>query len=117
MQLRTARLCLDCEEIHEAQECPVCLSEAFVYLMRWVPVEERRTRRLPSATKVIPETKVMPEKTGVGRWVQRGVVGLAVMAASRWLLQATPPNGPSAAKPQGDRTAPAKPPGDRADGR
>jgi len=77
MRLDDARLCLDCEEIHEAQECPVCLSEAFVYLMRWVPVEERRTRRLPSATKVVPEKK------GVGRWVQRGVVGLAVMAASR----------------------------------
>lgn len=81
MQLRTARLCLDCEEIHEAQECPVCLSEAFVYLTRWVPAEERRTRRLPSATNVTPE------KSGVTRWVQRGVVGLAVMAASRWLLQ------------------------------
>jgi hypothetical protein len=113
MQLRTARLCLDCEEIHEAQECPVCLSEAFVYLMRWVPVEERRTRRLPSATKV------MPEKTGVGRWVQRGVMGLAVMAASRWLLQATPSNGPSAAKPHGgaDPTGPAKSPVERAEGR
>ena len=113
MQLRTARLCLDCEEIHEAQECPVCLSEAFVYLMRWVPVEERRTRRLPSATKVVPE------KTGVSRWVQRGVVGLAVMAASRWLLQATPSNGPSAAKRQGgaDRSGPAKSPVERADRR
>jgi hypothetical protein len=76
-------------------------------------VEERRTRRLPSATKVVPE------KTGVSRWVQRGVVGLAVMAASRWLLQATPPNGPSAAKPQGgaDRTGPAKSPAERADRR
>jgi hypothetical protein len=87
MQLRTARLCLDCEEIHEAQECPICLSEAFVYLTRWVPVEERRTRRLPAATNVTPE------KPRVGRWVQRGVMGLAVMAASRWLLQVKPPSG------------------------
>jgi hypothetical protein len=78
MQLRAARLCLDCEEIHEAQECPVCLSEAFVYLIRWVPVEERRTRRLPSAIKVTPEPR------GAARWVRRGVVGLAVLAASRW---------------------------------
>jgi hypothetical protein len=72
----------------------VCLSEAFVYLTRWVPVEERRTRRLPSATNVIPE------KTGVGRWVQRGVMGLAVMAASRWLLQAKS-SGDAASDPRG----------------
>ena len=53
MQLRTARLCLDCEEVHEAQECPVCLSEAFVYMTRWMPAEKRRrTRRFPSATNV-----------------------------------------------------------------
>ena len=71
----------------------MCLSEAFVYLTRWVPVEERRTRRLPSATNVIPE------KTGVGRWVQRGVMGLAVMAASRWLLQAKS-SAESASDPQ-----------------
>jgi len=32
MQLRTARLCLDCEELHQDQQCPNCASEAFVYL-------------------------------------------------------------------------------------
>jgi hypothetical protein len=83
MQLRSARLCLDCEEIHDAQECPVCLSEAFVYLTRWVPVEERRTHRLPSAIKVTPEPG------GAARWVRRGVVGLAVLAASRWMWQSS----------------------------
>ena len=99
MQLRTARLCLDCEEIHADQQCPVCLSEAFTYLTRWVPVEERRTRRLPSAVKVTPEAR------GSGRWVRRGVFGLAVLAAaSRWLMQ---PGGdgqssPSDAHPKKD---------------
>ena len=78
VQLRTARLCLDCEEIHADQQCPVCSSEAFGYVTRWVPADERRVRRLPSATKVTPE------KTTIARWVQRGVVGLAVVAASRW---------------------------------
>ena len=78
MQLRTARLCLDCEEIHEQQECPVCLSEAFVYLTRWVPAEERRTRRLPSATNV------KPERSATSHWLRRGALGLAGVAASRW---------------------------------
>ena len=44
MQLRTARLCLDCEEVHDEYRCPVCASEAFTYLTRWVPAPERRTR-------------------------------------------------------------------------
>ena len=87
MQLRTARLCLDCEEIHEQQECPVCLSEAFVYLTRWVPAEERRAhRRLPSATKVTPATTSMPSNGS--RWLRRGALGLALVAASRWWWEA-----------------------------
>jgi len=86
MQLRTARLCLDCEEIHEQQECPVCLSEAFVYLTRWVPAEERRAhRRPPSATKVTPVT---PEPSNGSRWLRRGAFGLALVAASRWWWEA-----------------------------
>ena len=82
MQLRTARLCLDCEEVHENQECPICLSEAGVYLTRWIPPEERRTRRFPSAIKVTPVAR------DSARWVKRGVFGLAVLAASRWLWKA-----------------------------
>ena len=37
MKLTTARLCLNCDEVHDAQACPVCVSETFVYLTRWVP--------------------------------------------------------------------------------
>jgi hypothetical protein len=44
MQLRTARLCLDCEEIHAEYRCPVCASEAFTYITRWVPAPERRSQ-------------------------------------------------------------------------
>ena len=36
MRLDEARLCLDCEEIHDNQECPSCGSEAFAFLTRWV---------------------------------------------------------------------------------
>jgi hypothetical protein len=52
MQLRNARVCLDCEELHEDQRCPVCASESFAFLARWVPSSERRTKtRPPSAQK------------------------------------------------------------------
>ena len=44
MQLRTARLCLDCEEVHDEGQCPVCASETFTYLSRWIPSDERRRR-------------------------------------------------------------------------
>src|SRR3977135_4369211 len=71
MQLRTARLCLDCEEVHENQECPICLSEAGVYLTRWIPPEERRARRLPAAVKVTPGARPP------ARWVKRGAFGRA----------------------------------------
>ena len=48
MQLKIARLCLDCDEVHQSEHCPVCASEAFGYLTRWVPSPERRMR--PRAT-------------------------------------------------------------------
>jgi hypothetical protein len=94
MQLRSARLCLDCEEIHEEQQCPVCASEMFAFLTRWVPVENRRIRRWPTATNVTPE------KSGVARWAQRSAIGLGLLAAGRWLWQSSRPAQPSEAKNQ-----------------
>ena len=38
MRLDHARLCLDCEEIHEESECPACGSEAFAFLTRWIKI-------------------------------------------------------------------------------
>lgn len=48
MQLRVARLCLDCEEVHDEYRCPACASDAFSYLTRWVPVPEGRQRPRPT---------------------------------------------------------------------
>ena len=81
MQLRTARLCLDCEEIHEAQHCPVCASESFVFLSRWIPVEERRSRRRRPVVRA--------EKSHAAAWAQRGLIGVAAFAVSRWLWQSS----------------------------
>ena len=98
MQLRSARLCLDCEELHEEPQCPVCASEAFVYVTRWIPVDPRRTRK-----RTVPRP-APPAR--VSSFVKGGAVGLAVLATARWLLRdskgAAPeptadPAGPSAA--------------------
>ena len=45
MQLRVARLCLDCEELHVADVCPVCASGRYAYVSPWLPSEERRKWR------------------------------------------------------------------------
>lgn len=51
MQLNTARLCLDCEEVHDALQCPVCASETFAYITRWVPSPDRSRRRRPTTSE------------------------------------------------------------------
>jgi hypothetical protein len=81
MQLRVARLCLDCEELHDAQQCPVCASESFAYLTRWIPVDERRHER-----RTRPVRPVEPPPPP-GRWVRRGAIGaaaVALLAAGQW---------------------------------
>jgi hypothetical protein len=58
----------------------------FAFLTRWVPAEERRSRRRPPVSEKAPEKS---GKSGTTRWVQRGAAGLAIVAASRWLLEAS----------------------------
>ena len=58
MHLQEARLCLDCEELHTDDTCPRCASDAFAFVTRWIPANERRvrTRRPPSAAPMPPVT-------------------------------------------------------------
>ena len=60
MQLTTARLCLNCDEVHDAQACPVCVSETFVYLTRWVPRSQADVRRVarPAAAETVAQRTV-----------------------------------------------------------
>ena len=64
MQLRAARLCLDCEELHVADVCPICASERFAFLSTWLPSEERRKwrRGRPPAQELAPQ--------GVRAWLR-----------------------------------------------
>src|SRR5688572_247877 len=87
MQLRGTRLCLDCEELHRADRCPVCASDAFAYLTRWVTVEERRAKHRGAA----PPTPAAPTPPGVSRWIARGTAGLVLVAAGRWFFKSARP--------------------------
>lgn len=93
MQLRHARLCLNCEEVHAASHCPVCASESFAYVSRWVPPGERRqTSRAPGAGPQAPPATGAVDRPGRNmRWVKRGAAGVAVLALSRMAWQLSRP--------------------------
>jgi hypothetical protein len=104
MQLRNARLCLDCEEVHDDQHCPVCASESFAFITRWVPSPSADA---PQAA--VPPARVQPRErpaptpgtsretvntyrqllTGQAppsnwRFVKRGALGLAIFGLAGW---------------------------------
>ena len=68
MQLRVARLCLDCEELHVSDSCPICASERYAFLSKWLPSEERRRWRRPPQTAASSAT---PARRTFGRLVAR----------------------------------------------
>ena len=88
MQLRTARLCLDCEEVHDAQHCPVCASETFTFITRWVPAPDRRRSTRPATTpeadvyRQLVRGEAAPSKGA--RLVRQGVMGLTALGLLGW---------------------------------
>ena len=93
MQLRNARLCLDCEEVHDSQQCPLCASEVFVFITRWVPAPERRQKPrsaepppAPDALDTYREMLKPDTSNGAGwRFVKRGALGLALFGVAGWM--------------------------------
>jgi hypothetical protein len=103
MRLDDARLCLDCEEIHQEQECPGCGSEAFAFLTRWIQSTRPARPTRPSSTPKAPDAARgsgpsreyldtwrqivdgTPDDTGRGKKiVTRGLLGLAAMGLAGW---------------------------------
>jgi len=96
MKLDVARLCLDCEDVHEQPHCPSCGSEAFAFLTRWIQPatelrpEDRRSRPRPPQPAV-PSEQVeayrqlldgeRPRRTGL---MTKGMLGLAAFSLAGW---------------------------------
>ena len=78
MQLRMARLCLDCEEVHDEYRCPICASDHFTYMSRWVPVPERREPAAAAPPRPSPEAEVY-------RQIVRGPRRPSAGVRKRWL--------------------------------
>ena len=89
MQLRVARLCLDCEDVHDGQQCPVCASETFVYLTRWVPAPERRTNPRANAEpeRTPQRPPAGPSATSKKKLVGYGVLGVGLVGLAEWFLR------------------------------
>ena len=91
MQLRVARLCLDCEEIHAARTCPRCTSETFALISRWVPAPERRARPRPDTTDADTYRELLAEseeQTGSRKWIKGGAVAATIgLGLGSWLLR------------------------------
>lgn len=87
MQLRVARLCLDCEEIHDGQTCPVCASESFAFISRWVPAPERRHRPRPIVSPDADTyTQIMhPRARSVREEIVRSAMGVVAVTVAGWL--------------------------------
>jgi hypothetical protein len=90
MQLHNARLCLDCNEIHDTQQCPACGSEAFAFMTRWIPAPERRTQRRPAPSTeaevyrelLTPRAEPQPRRG----WVfTKGAFSVGLLAAAGWI--------------------------------
>jgi hypothetical protein len=101
MQLRTARLCLDCEEVYDAMVCPSCASETFTYITRWIPAPERRHRPRPTTS---PEAEMFrglvgkdaaasppsSQPQGGRRLLKGGAIGLTALGLAGWFLRKKP---------------------------
>ncbi len=106
MQLRTARLCLDCEEVHDAQVCPVCASETFAFLSRWVPAPAAARRRPkpqpPEQADVYRQLieEASAPSTRRGGLLKKGLIGLTAVGVVGWLWGSR--QAPGAANRKGD---------------
>jgi hypothetical protein len=89
MRLSTARLCLDCEEIHEDQVCPICASERFGFISRWVPSPEPRKAPTQSSPKVEIYKELLreerPNNSSRIRILRQSLIGLTAVGLFGWL--------------------------------
>ena len=106
MRLMNARLCLDCEEVHDEQHCPICSSESFAFLTRWVTPSDRPrppsthaardpARRIRSerreqvdAYRQILNPAPAAAETRAARG--HGALGLALLGVARMVWRAAP---------------------------
>lgn len=87
MPLEKARICLECDTIHDLQTCPECGSASFFYLANWVK-PARPPRPEPPPPAAAPPAKKR-------HWIRNVLIaGASVLAAYQFLFK------PSRKKPE-----------------
>jgi hypothetical protein len=130
MQLVNARLCLDCEEVHDQQHCPICSSESFAFMTRWVspsdsvvaestparsgrPADQvdrrqqlERREQVDAYKQILNPTALQPRR---GRMVAGGALGLALLGVARMIWRAAPNPRPETIAPRSEPTTRFRP--------
>src|SRR4051794_13587159 len=120
MQLHAARLCFNCEEVHDQAVCPACGSDSFAYLSRWIPAADRpaRVRERPSRETVDTYRQLLEgahDASGKSRWMKRGIVGLAAISMAGWAWRRSAATGGDATSSTPSGGAPDRPENGRRD--
>jgi len=107
MHLSVARLCLDCQEIHDQDRCPVCTSEAFGFMTRWLKVDEGQSQKAIAPQRATQSSKIETyrqilqppaRRSKTGRWLRNGGLAFAVGYLARWGWQVASQRSPSPAR-------------------
>lgn len=97
MRLRDARLCLDCDEVHDSAICPVCGSESFTYISRWVPLPETERPARPELGEQANVYRELLADDGKpqrkGNLLKGGLLGLTALGLASWAWRSTRPKG------------------------
>lgn len=93
MHLSVARLCLDCQEIHDADRCPVCTSEVFGFITRWVTVDPvprhvaANDKRAADSSRIDGYRQILgvkPRRSRAASWLRKGGLLMAAGYLARW---------------------------------
>ena len=99
MRLRDARLCLDCDEVHPDEICPICGSESFAYISRWVPLPDPERAPRPQSTadadvyRALLAKETPSQKTQQRRGLKGGLLGLTALGLAGWAWRSSRPGG------------------------
>ncbi len=99
MHLSVARLCLDCQEIHDKDRCPLCTSDAFGFITRWVKPDATPGHTPRQSPPPITSSKVdsyrqivgaMPRRSRTQSWMRKGglVMAAGYLARLGWQIAA-----------------------------
>jgi hypothetical protein len=100
VELRRARLCLDCEMIFDGPQCPACASESFVPVTRWI----RPTELPPPSKPAAAQPPSPPPPASRPRQIMKKSLYVGLGAYGMWKMLFEP------SKPRRTKKQKAEPP-------